>query len=142
MRSNLKRQVFDKKEFNNTVDNKFNQLVSTPDPSFYDINLASIDDFFALYDKFFYDIPRLGENNSHEYLYKTSRNYVGFEDLDEQIKVLLEEITSLREENLSFQEENINMVVDNKPSKVSKISSQQLSISPEKTTQQKSRSTK
>ena len=53
MKSKLKRQVFDKKEFNNTVDNKFTQLTSIPDPTFYDVNLASIDDFFILYDKFF-----------------------------------------------------------------------------------------
>ena len=55
MKSQLKRQVFNKKEFNNTIDNKFTQLISQPDPSFYDINLASIDDFFSLYDKFFYE---------------------------------------------------------------------------------------
>ncbi len=127
MKSQLKRQVFNKKEFNNTIDNKFTQLTSQPDPSFYDINLASIDDFFSLYDKFFYEIPKLGENNSHEYLYKTSRDYVGFEELDEQIKALLEEITTLREENLSLQEENINMLTDNKsdnkPVKTSKTQS-------------------
>lgn len=127
MKSQLKRQVFNKKEFNNTIDNKFTQLISQPDPSFYDINLASIDDFFSLYDKFFYEIPKLGENNSHEYLYKTSRDYVGFEELDEQIKALLEEITTLREENLSLQEENINMLTDNKsdnkPVKTSKTQS-------------------
>jgi len=117
MKSNLKRQVFNKKDFNKTINTEFNQLLIKPDPLFFEINLASIDDFFILYDKFFYEIPKLGEFNSHEFLYKTSKNYVGFEDLDEQIQVLLEELTSLREENLILREENINLLINPKPTR-------------------------
>ena len=50
---NLKRVVFNRKEFNETVDTEFTQLVTEPDPSFFDVNLATQSDFWILYDKFF-----------------------------------------------------------------------------------------
>lgn len=122
MKSNLKRQVFNKDEFNNTINNNFTQLVKTPDPTFFDINLATVEDFFQLYTRLFYEIPKSGEIDSHEYLYKTSRDYFGSEELNEQIQVLLEEITSLREDNLLLREENINSLVGDKTKSPKNIS--------------------
>jgi hypothetical protein len=100
---NLNRNVFDKNAFKNTVDTNFTQLVSTPDPTFFDVNLATIEDFFILYNKFFYEIPQFGEINSHEYLIKTSTEYIGFQQTNEDIQALLDEITSLRQEILDIQ---------------------------------------
>jgi hypothetical protein len=100
---NLNRNVFDKNAFKNTVDTSFTQLVSTPDPAFFDINLATLEDFFILYEKFFYGIPQFGEVESHEYLIKTSTDYIGFRQTNEDIQALLEEITSLRQEILDIQ---------------------------------------
>jgi hypothetical protein len=100
---NLNRNVFDKNAFKNTVDTNFTQLVSAPDPTFFDINLATVEDFFILYEKFFYEIPQFGEVESHEYLIKTSTNYIGFRQTNEDIQALLEEITSLRQEILDIQ---------------------------------------
>jgi hypothetical protein len=100
---NLNRNVFDKNTFKNTVDTNFTQLVSTPDPTFFDVNLATLEDFFILYEKFFYEIPQFGEVESHEYLIKTSTNYIGFKQTNEDIQALLEEISSLRQEILDIQ---------------------------------------
>jgi len=100
---NLGRNVFDKNAFKNTIDTNFTQLVSVPDPTFFDINLATVEDFFILYDKFFYDIPQFGESESHEYLIKTSSEYINYKQVNEDIQELLDEIASLRQEILDIQ---------------------------------------
>ena len=110
MNVNLNRQVFDKKKFNETVDTSFTQLVTQPDPTFFDLNLATVEDFFTLYEKFFFQIPKEGEVNSHTYLIKESSDYVGFQANSEDIQALLDEIASLRQENLSLRQEQISIV--------------------------------
>jgi hypothetical protein len=110
MNVNLNRQVFDKKKFDETVDTSFTQLVTKPDPTFFDLNLATIEDFFTLYNKFFFQIPKEGEVNSHTYLIKESSDYVGFQANSEDIQALLDEIASLRQENLSIRQEQIDIV--------------------------------
>ncbi len=100
--ANLNRQVFDKKKFNETVDTNFSQLVTPPDPSFFDLDLATLKDFWLLYDKFFYDIPKLGNVESHEFLAKTSGEYAGADLISDEIQALLDEIAALREENLEL----------------------------------------
>ena len=101
----LNRQVFDKSEFNDTFSTEFTQLVSTPDPSFFDVNLATQEDFFILYEKFFYEIPKEGDINSHTYLIQTSGEYVNFIPQQEEITALLQEISELRRENLELRQE-------------------------------------
>lgn len=109
---NLNRQVFDKAKFNETVDTSFSQLgVEEIDPSFFDINLATQDDFFTLYDKFFFEIPKEGATNSHTYLITESTEYVGYEQNQEEIQALLQEIADLREENLALRQENVELTV-------------------------------
>lgn len=110
MNVNLNRQVFDKKKFNETVDTSFTQLVTQPDPTFFDLNLATVEDFFTLYEKFFFQIPKEGEVNSHTYLIKESSDYVGFQANSEDIQALLDEIAALRQENLSLRQEQISIV--------------------------------
>ena len=101
----IKRKVFNKGEFNETVDTEFTQLVSEPDPSFFDINLATQSDFWILYDKFFYLIPKEGEINSHLYLVETSGEYIDYRQNQEEIDALLAEIAELREENLEVRKQ-------------------------------------
>ena len=110
MNVNLNRQVFDKKKFNETVDTSFTQLLTQPDPTFFDLNLATVEDFFTLYEKFFFQIPKEGEVNSHTYLIKESSDYVGFQANSEDIQALLDEIAALRQENLSLRQEQISIV--------------------------------
>lgn len=102
---NLKRQVFDKEKFNETVNTNFTQLTSQLDPQFFDLSLATLNDFWSLYERFFYEIPKLGEVNSHEYLAITSGEYIDYEPQREEILALLEEITELRAENLEVRQE-------------------------------------
>jgi hypothetical protein len=109
MNVNLNRQVFDKKKFDETVDTSFTQLVNQPDPSFFNLDLATIEDFFTLYNKFFFEIPKEGEVNSHTYLIKESSDYVGFQANSEDIQALLDEIASLRQENLLLRQEQIDI---------------------------------
>ena len=109
--ANLERQVFNKDKFKETVDTEFSQLVQPEDPFFFDLNLATIKDFWLLYDKFFYDIPKLGEIESHEFLAITSGEYANISKTTEEIQVLLDEIATLREENLELrQNEALNIV--------------------------------
>jgi len=105
----LKSQRFDRDKFNETVDTKFSQLVNIPDPSFFDRDLATLNDFWYLYDKFFYIIPKLGEIESHEYLAKTSSEYADFATINTEIQALLDEIAELRKENLELIQEATNL---------------------------------
>lgn len=109
---NLKRTVFDKNAFENTVNTDFTQLVNPPDPSFFDINLATLEDFWILYNKFFYEIPKEGDINSHEYLAKTSGEYINYVPQQEEIESLLSEIADLRNENLEVRQEIVQVIED------------------------------
>jgi len=100
----LNRDVFNKVAFNNTVDTNFSQLdQEAPDLSFFDPNLATVEDFFSIYQNLFFQIPKYGNRDSHEYLVVESTAYTGFIENQAQIDALLEEITDLREENLQLQ---------------------------------------
>ena len=109
---NLNRQVFDKEKFNETIDTSFSQLgPQQPDPSFFDTNLATVEDFFTLYNKFFFEIPKEGQTNSHTYLITESTEYVGFQQNQEEIQALLQEIADLREENLELRKEIVDLTI-------------------------------
>ena len=75
----LQRQVFEKEKYLNTINNTFTELKSEPDPTFFDRDLAVLPDFWYLYEKFFYNIPKLGVIESHEYLTKTSGEFANAE---------------------------------------------------------------
>jgi flagellar biosynthesis/type III secretory pathway chaperone len=99
---NLNKQVFTKSQFNNTINTEFTQLVSsTTTPTGSNI---SVDQFFQEYQALFYQIPKLGETNSHEYLVKTSSEYIGSIELNDTIQALIDEVTQLRQENLELQQ--------------------------------------
>ena len=55
----------------------------------------------------FYDIPELGETNSHEYLIKKSSEYINFEPNNEEIIALQTEISQLRIDLLESQKQVI-----------------------------------
>ena len=59
--------------------------------------------FFELYNELFYDIPSYGSSNSHEYLVKTSGDYINFDQDNEIIVALRAEITQLRRDLLQSQ---------------------------------------
>jgi hypothetical protein len=106
----LNKQVFVKTKFNETVDTSFSQLIEPSNPTFFDINLATVDDFFTLYNRLFFEIPKNGVVNSHEFLVKESSEYIQVERTNEDIQILLDEIADLRRENLSLREEIVGLI--------------------------------
>jgi len=105
----LKKKLYNKKSYLNTIDNSFTELIQpieAPTPT------TTVDEFFQLYNDLFYDIPKTGELNSHEYLIKQSSDYVGSSILTDDIQALLDEITALREENLALQQNIIDITTN------------------------------
>ena len=105
----LIKKLYDKKAYLNVVDTQFNELLQ---PSTSTEPGVTIDEFFQLYNDLFYEIPKLGETNSHEYLIKQSSDYVGSTILTDDIQALLDEITALREENLELQRNIIDLTTN------------------------------
>ena len=114
------RQVFNKEDFNNTVGTKFTQLINVEDPVFFDINLATQEDFWILYTKFFSLIPKYSDpdsstpntSTSHQYLVETSGAFIGFDPNRDEINLLLQEIAELREENLNVRQEIVEVIAN------------------------------
>jgi hypothetical protein len=104
----LNRTVFKKEAYENAIDTSFAQ-VSTPTPPLEDT--ITIEEFFGLYDILFYDIPTIGEVNSHEYIAQTSGEYASFDQTNEEVQALLDEITELRKQNLDLNQQVINLQV-------------------------------
>ena len=70
----------------------------------------SVAEFFTNYQTLFFEIPKFGDTNSHEYLIKTSQEYAGDFNNDETIQALIEEITQLRQENLDLQQQLLGSI--------------------------------
>ena len=92
----LNRSVYDKEAYKKTIDTSFSQIAPPPPPQ----NTISVEQFFSYYSTIFYDIPTSGNTNSHEYLVKTSGDYIGSSNINEDVQLLLDEITLLRQELL------------------------------------------
>lgn len=98
----LTRQAFNKEAFNQTVDTSFTQLgVTEVDLSFFDPNLATVGDFFSIYNNLFFLIPKTGPN-SHATLIDESSEYNDYLPNQAEIEALLDEIAELREQNLQL----------------------------------------
>ena len=93
-RITINRQVFDKSQFSKTVNVEFTQLTSSASP--VTTTHPTVTDFFSLYDQLFFDIPKFGDTNSHQYLVSTSGNYIDGFQINESIQLLLDEIAALR----------------------------------------------
>ena len=101
----LIKRVYDKNQYQKVIDTSFTQLVQ---PSTQDIGsaLPSVSQFFDYYNQLFFDIPKFGETNSHEYLIKTSTEYIGVSAVvNDELQALINEITELRQENLDLQQQ-------------------------------------
>jgi len=110
MSENIKfnKQVYDKGQYTKVINTSFTQLgVQSIQETIN--NQPTTDQFFSMYNDLFYDIPELGEINSHEYLIKKSSEYINFDANQEEIEALQEEIAQLREELLDAQKQNIEL---------------------------------
>lgn len=100
----LIRTGYNREAFRNTFNTDFTELgVNEQDLSFFDPNLATVEDFFTIYNNLFFIIPKYGEINSHEFLIKESSDYIDYKANQLEIEALLEEIAELRESNLQLQ---------------------------------------
>ena len=109
-RVDLQKEVFSRNQYPKTIDTEFTEFgVTTIQEDLEE--QTTVDDFFTLYDQLFYDIPAEGDVNSHEYLVRTSGEYINFDANQEEIEALRDEISTLRTENLELQQENANLLL-------------------------------
>jgi hypothetical protein len=107
---NLNKNVFLKDQYEKVIDTSFTQLVQPAATSSVVPLSISVAEFFTNYQTLFFEIPKYGATNSHEYLIKTSQAYAGDFNNDDTIQALIEEVTSLRQENLDLQQQILNPV--------------------------------
>ena len=101
---NLNRKLFDKSKYEKVINTDFTQLVKTT-PIVEVDPIPTVDEFFKYYNDLFFSIPQTGDLNSHEYLIKTSSEYINSDQINEEIKALIDEITELRQENVELNQE-------------------------------------
>lgn len=101
----LNRKVWDKNKFSKSISTEFNEIIPPSD----DVELPTIDvgTFFQNYSDIFYDIPKTGDVNSHEFLIRQSQDYVGGDTINADILALLQEINSLRQELFDLEEQRL-----------------------------------
>ena len=104
----LNKTVFNKRDYEKTIDSSFTQLgVKSVQEQINE--QPTVQKFFDMYNELFYDIPEMGELNSHEFLIKTSGEYIDNEIDNEVIQALQNEIAQLREELLQSQQNLIDI---------------------------------
>lgn len=100
----LNKGVFNKASYEKTINTKFTQLGVKSVQEQID-EQPTIEEFFQMYNDLFYDIPEVGNTNSHEFLVKTSGEYINYNENDELIEALQNEIAQLRQELLETQQQ-------------------------------------
>ena len=106
----LTKQVYDKNQYQKVIDTTFTQLVQ-PTSQVTGSALPTVNEFFDFYNQLFFDIPKFGEINSHEYLIKTSTEYIGASSVvNDELQALIDEVTELRQENLDLQQQLLGSI--------------------------------
>jgi hypothetical protein len=109
---NFQKQVFSKEQYSKVIDTSFKELgVQSIQEQI--VLQPTVNEFFVLYNEIFYDIPELGETNSHEYLIKTSSEYINFNANQEEIAALQAEIAQLRIDLLDAQKQIVALQTGN-----------------------------
>lgn len=101
----LSKTVYNRRDYTNVIDTSFTQFTPPAPPK---EDTITVEEFFGYYNKIFYDIPTMGSINSHEYLIKTSGQYINVTTNDET-QILLDEITSLRQQLLMANQQVLNI---------------------------------
>lgn len=105
-RYNIGKTYLNKENYPKIIDNRFTQLAPpVPEP----VVEPTVDNFFQLYNDLFYDIPKEGETNSHQFLVNQSSEYIGNEALSEEIEALIAEIDNLRTQLLDANEQIVEL---------------------------------
>lgn len=107
---NLNKKVYAKNQYEKVIDTNFSQLATSPTPtSTITQPTISVDEFFQNYNQIFFQIPKFGATNSHEYLIKTSTDYIGYVAANNDIQALVEEINNLQQQNLELNQQLVNL---------------------------------
>ena len=97
----IQQTVYDNNSYNRVINTQFYQLINQ---STDEEQLSfTVDNFFELYDQVFYQIPKEGDTNSHQYILQREADYLGISVSQEDVQALLNEITSLRQQVLDAQ---------------------------------------
>jgi len=109
-RLDLRKEIFNKAQYIKTINTSFDELGNTSITEDLIVQ-PTVEEFFGLYNTLFYDIQALGETNSHQYLAKTSGEYINFDDVSAEVQALQAEIAQLRENLLKAQMDLISAEV-------------------------------
>ena len=109
-RLDLRKEIFNKAQYIKTINTSFDELGNTSLTEDLQVQ-PTVEEFFGLYNSLFYDIQALGETNSHQYLAKTSGEYINFDDISAEVQALQAEIAQLREDLLKAQMDLISTQV-------------------------------
>jgi len=111
---NLTKKAYARNQYARVISTQFSQLAITQ-PTQTPVDLATaaaaaattltVSDFFQNYNQLFYQIPKEGETNSHEYLIKRSSEYANFNATNDDIQALIDEINILQQQNLELNQQ-------------------------------------
>lgn len=110
---NLNKKVYAKNQYEKVIDTRFSQLANSSSPTSISVptTTISVDEFFQYYTDLFFQIPKLGETNSHEYLVKTSSEYIDSNTINADIQALIDEINILQQQNLELNQQLVEIQV-------------------------------
>ena len=106
---NLNKKVYIKNQYEKVIDTKFSQLASPPTITTTLSPEELINKFFQDYENLFYVIPKTGVTNSHEYLIKTSTEYINYVPLNDDLQALIDEINLLQQQNLELNQRLVEL---------------------------------
>jgi hypothetical protein len=93
----VEKKVFGR-DFTKVIDTEFHQFLQNQNVGTDEMTL---DQFFELYEQFFYQIPKEGDSHSHRYILNRTAEHLGVSLADDiDVQALLNEITELRQELL------------------------------------------
>lgn len=93
------KKVYNSQTYKNVIDTEFSQLIQ-PVTSIEEDQIT-VSEFFKLYEELFFDIDKLGDKESHEFLINQSIQYLGDDYTNPLIDELQREITALKEQILN-----------------------------------------
>ena len=98
----VQKTVFNKDTYGRVINTQFSQFLNQN--TVEETLSFTIDDFFQLYEDLFYQIPKEGDSNSHQYILQKEADYLGISISQDDVQALLDEITLLRQQVLETQQ--------------------------------------
>lgn len=105
---NLVKEVYGRNTYVRVVDTSFSELY-TPEAAPVETPTITVEQFFDYYNDLFFEIPAMGEVNSHEYLVKRSGEYLGGGVVSDTERAYIDEINSLRQQLLESNQNYLNL---------------------------------